>query len=61
MRLDCDLDVPLMRSIYADADHAPELVDPDEIAESYWLTHLQPKNAWSNEVELRPFTETWTY
>ena len=60
MRLDCDLDVPLMQSIYADSDHAPVMVNPDDIAESYWLTYLQPKTAWSNEVELRPSTETWT-
>ncbi len=61
MRLDCDLDVPLMQSIYADSDHAPVMVNPEDIAESYWLTHLQPRTAWSNEVELRPLTETWTY
>jgi len=60
MRLDCDLDVPLMQSIYTDSDHAPVMVNPDDVAESYWLTYLQPKTAWSNEVELRPFTETWT-
>jgi len=60
MRLDCDLDVPLMQSLYADSDHVPVMVNPDDVAESYWLTNLQPKTAWSNEVELRPFTETWT-
>lgn len=61
MRLDLDLDVPLMRNIYADSDRQPNLVDPDEVAQAFWLTHQQPKMAWSNEVELRPFYENWTY
>lgn len=61
MRLDLDLDVPLMQAIYADSDHEPNMVNPDDVAQSFWLTHLQPKTAWSNEVELRPYTEDWTY
>lgn len=61
MRLDLDLDVPLMQAFYADSAHTPNMVDPDDVAESFWLTHQQPKTAWSNEVELRPYTETWTY
>ena len=27
----------------------------------YWLTHQQPKGGWSNEVEIRPHTEDWTF
>lgn len=61
MRLDLDLDVPLMQAYYSDSDHAPNMVNPDDVAESFWLTHQQPKTAWSNEVELRPYTENWTY
>ncbi len=57
MRLDCDLDVPVMRRLY---DDPATLADPDGVAESYWWVHLQPPSAWSNEVELRPFSETWT-
>ena len=60
VRLDCDLDVPVMRELYADRYDPEMLASPDEVAESYWLTHLQPKSAWSNEIELRPFTEVWT-
>lgn len=61
MRLDLDLDVPLMQAIYAESDHEPNMVNPDDVAEAFWLTHQQPKAAWSNEVELRPYTENWTY
>jgi NAD(P)-dependent dehydrogenase (short-subunit alcohol dehydrogenase family) len=60
-RLDCDLDVPVMKELYG-SDYDPEkLADPDDVAESYWLTFQQPKSAWSNEVEIRPYTERWTY
>lgn len=61
VRLDCDLDVPIMRDLYGDAYDPDSLAKPEDIAQSYWLTHLQPRSAWSNEVELRPFTENWTY
>ena len=35
------------------------IVDPDSIAQSYWQIHQQPRDAWSHEVELRPWMETW--
>ncbi len=61
VRLDCDLDVPYMRTAYGARYDPDDLASPDDVAESYWLTHLQPKSAWSNEVELRPYREVWTY
>ncbi|MEM7188762.1 MAG: SDR family NAD(P)-dependent oxidoreductase [Pseudomonadota bacterium] len=35
------------------------LLDPDAIAESYWQVHLQHPSAWSFEIDLRPFKETF--
>jgi NAD(P)-dependent dehydrogenase (short-subunit alcohol dehydrogenase family) len=35
------------------------LLDPDAIAESYWHMLQQPRNAWTWEMELRPFVETF--
>ena len=42
-----------------------ERVDPEgllgyeAIAENYWLLHRQPKSAWTQELDLRPFNENW--
>ena len=61
VRLDCDLDVPVMRELYGDGYEPGKLADTGDVAEAYWLAHLQPRSAWSNEIELRPAGETWTY
>ena len=36
-----------------------ELVNPASIAETYWQLHLQPRGAWTHELDLRPYGETW--
>ena len=61
VRLDCDLDVPIMRELYGDKYDPEKLANPDDVAQAYWLAHQQPRSAWSNEIELRPHTEKWTY
>ena len=44
----------------AAASIAPDtLVDPDSIAEAYWQLHRQPRDAWTHELDLRPFGESW--
>ena len=35
------------------------IVDPEAIAESYWQLHLQPRSAWTHEMDLRPWIEPW--
>ncbi len=35
------------------------IVSPDSIAELYWQIHQQPRNAWTHEMDIRPWTETW--
>ena len=60
-RLDCDLDVPLMRELYGERFDPEKMADTADVAQAYWLTYQQPRSAWSNEVELRPHTEIWTY
>ncbi|MDM0032445.1 SDR family oxidoreductase [Variovorax sp. J22P271] len=35
------------------------IVLPDSIAETYWQIHMQPRNAWTHETEIRPWMEAW--
>jgi len=35
------------------------ILDPDHIAEAYWQIHMQPRDAWTHETELRPWMEAW--
>jgi NAD(P)-dependent dehydrogenase (short-subunit alcohol dehydrogenase family) len=35
------------------------LLDIEAIAETYWHIHRQPRSAWTHEVDLRPFKESF--
>jgi NAD(P)-dependent dehydrogenase (short-subunit alcohol dehydrogenase family) len=35
------------------------ILSPDAIAEAYWQLHLQQRSAWTHEMDLRPWLETW--
>jgi NAD(P)-dependent dehydrogenase (short-subunit alcohol dehydrogenase family) len=35
------------------------LMKPASIAETYWQLHRQPRDAWTHELDLRPYGETW--
>ena len=35
------------------------LLQPDDIAESYWALHAQKRSAWTFEIDVRPFLEPW--
>jgi NAD(P)-dependent dehydrogenase (short-subunit alcohol dehydrogenase family) len=35
------------------------ILSPDAIAEVYWQLHRQPRSAWTQEMDLRPWIETW--
>jgi NAD(P)-dependent dehydrogenase (short-subunit alcohol dehydrogenase family) len=35
------------------------ILNPEAIAEAYWQLHCQPKSAWTHEMDLRPWMETW--
>lgn len=35
------------------------ILDPEHIAENYWFLHSQPRDAWTFELDLRPWNERW--
>jgi len=35
------------------------ILDPDAIAENYWVLHRQARSAWTHELDLRPWIERW--
>jgi hypothetical protein len=35
------------------------LMDPSSIADAYWALHHQSRDAWTFEMDLRPYGETW--
>ena len=35
------------------------IVDPQHIAETYWMLHQQPRDAWTHELDLRPWMENF--
>lgn len=35
------------------------ILNPEHIAETYWQIHMQPRDAWTHEWDLRPWMETF--
>jgi NAD(P)-dependent dehydrogenase (short-subunit alcohol dehydrogenase family) len=35
------------------------ILNPDHIAQAYWQLHQQPRSAWTHEMDLRPWMETF--
>ena len=33
------------------------IVNPEHIADTYWMLHQQPRDAWTHEMDLRPWVE----
>jgi len=48
-----------MRGDAAEKLAAEEILDPAEIARNYVHLHRQRRSAWTFEMDLRPFSETW--
>lgn len=65
--IDAGVDTQFVRERIAARDGAEALdalppdtlMDPASIAEAYWQLHLQPRDAWTHELDLRPFGESW--
>jgi len=35
------------------------MVGLEGLAHAYWSLHVQPKNAWTFEIDVRPYKEKW--
>jgi NAD(P)-dependent dehydrogenase (short-subunit alcohol dehydrogenase family) len=60
--IDAGVDTEWVRQrIMARGDAVKErvLMNPASIADTYWQLHLQPRDAWTHELDLRPSGETW--
>ena len=57
---DCGRDVPSVIDADAKAARGENgMLKPEAIAEAYWQLHQQHPSAWSFEIDLRPFKETF--
>jgi NAD(P)-dependent dehydrogenase (short-subunit alcohol dehydrogenase family) len=60
--IDGPIDTPLIRKMQPKTfEERPEdgVLQPDDIAETYWTIHQQPRSAWLSETTLRPWVEPW--
>lgn len=63
--IDAGVDTAFVRDRIRDAggdpDNLPDntLMDPDSVAEAYWMLWQQTPDAWTFEMDLRPMGEKW--
>jgi NAD(P)-dependent dehydrogenase (short-subunit alcohol dehydrogenase family) len=60
--IDGAIDTPFIAENFPEryAKKAEEgILNTEAIAENYWNLHRQPRSAWTHELDLRPWTETW--
>ncbi len=60
--IDAAVDTAWIAENFADAAALKEkdgIVNPDDLAANYVMLHEQPRNAWTFELDLRPWMERW--
>ena len=60
--IDGPIDTPLIRRMLPQVFEerpADGVLNPDDIAQTYWTIHCQPRSAWLSETTLRPWLEPW--
>lgn len=60
--IDGAIDTDFIRSNFPERYKLKEtdgILNPDHIAEHYWLLHRQPRDTWTHELDLRPWSESW--
>ena len=60
--VDGAIDTEFIRSSFPERYALKEqdgILNPEHIAENYWHLHMQPRDAWTFELDLRPYMERW--
>lgn len=60
--VDGAIDTAFIRDTFPDIYARKEqdgILDPAHIADNYWFLHTQPRDAWTFELDLRPWNERW--
>lgn len=60
--IDGAIDTNFIREILPDVDtkrHDDQILNPDDIGATYVMLHNQPRTAWTHELDLRPWSETF--
>ncbi|MGE0420794.1 MAG: SDR family oxidoreductase [Reyranellaceae bacterium] len=60
--IDGAIDTEFIRSNFPERYKAKAqdgILNPEHIAEHYWLLHRQPRDTWTHELDLRPWSESW--
>ena len=60
--VDGAIDTPWIREKFPDKFKEAEpdnVLNPEDIAETYWMLHQQNPSAWTHELDIRPWIEKW--
>ena len=60
--IDGAIDSTFIREVFPNVDALraeDAILSPDDIAQNYVMLHKQPRSAWTHELDLRPWKETW--
>ena len=63
--IDAGVDTKFVRERIKAAGRDPDalppdtLMDPNSVAEAYWMLYHKSRDGWTHELDLRPFGETW--
>ena len=60
--VDGAIDTAFIRDTFPDVYKRKDqdgILDPAHIADNYWHLHAQPRDAWTFELDLRPWQEKW--
>lgn len=63
--IDAGVDTKFVRERIKAAGRDPDalppdtLMDPNSVAEAYWMLYHQSRDGWTHELDLRPFRESW--